>query len=269
MSGVTVDIVIPVFNEGPNIRNVLDSFKAIDLPIRVLICYDFEEDNTLAALRGYDPYPLQLSLVRNRSRGALAAVLTGFANSDAECVVTFPADDDYNGPRISHLIRKYFEGNDIVAASRFMPGGNMEGCPLLKAVLVRSAAFFMYYIARVPTHDASNGLRLFSRRVPESDPHRIQDGFRVQYRAAGQDPSPGLVHCRNAVPLAGEKSRPEPIPHAAVVTPVSTVAFLRAGHNVPPPRPRNRSSSHPIVLWGTHGHQRGDSLLRRVRAGTR
>jgi dolichol-phosphate mannosyltransferase len=176
-SPLAADIVIPVFNEGPNIRDVLESLKSIDLPIRVLICYDFEEDNTLAALKDYDPRPMQLLLVRNRSRGALGAVLAGFARSDAQCVVTFPADDDYNGPRIRALIQKHLEGNDIVAASRFMPGGRMDGCPLLKAVLVRSSAMFMYYVARVPTRDASNGLRLFSRRVLNEIPIESKVGF--------------------------------------------------------------------------------------------
>jgi dolichol-phosphate mannosyltransferase len=176
-SPLAADIVIPVFNEGPNIREVLESLKAIDLPVRLLICYDFEEDNTLAALRDYDPHPMQLQLVRNRGRGALGAVLTGFEHSDAPCVVTFPADDDYNGPRIQALIQKFLEGNDIVAASRFMPGGRMDGCPLLKAVLVRSAALFMYYLARVPTRDASNGLRLFSRRVLREIPIESEVGF--------------------------------------------------------------------------------------------
>jgi hypothetical protein len=40
----------------------------------------------------------------------------------------------------------------------------MVGCPWLKAVLVRAANFTLYHLAR-PTHDASNGFRLFSRRV--------------------------------------------------------------------------------------------------------
>jgi glycosyltransferase involved in cell wall biosynthesis len=176
-SPVAADIVIPVFNEGPNIREVLESLKAIDLPVRVLICYDFEEDNTLAALKDYDPSPLQLLLVRNHSRGALGAVLAGFARSDARCVVTFPADDDYNGPRIRALIQKHLEGNEIVAASRFMPGGRMDGCPLFKAALVRSAAWFMYHVAHVPTRDASNGLRLFSRRVLNQIPIESRVGF--------------------------------------------------------------------------------------------
>jgi hypothetical protein len=92
-------------------------------------------------------------------------------------VVTFPADDDYNGPRIKDLITKHLEGHDIVAASRFMPGGRMDGCPLLKAALVRSAAWFMYFVARVPTRDASNGLRLFSRRVLNEIPIESRVGF--------------------------------------------------------------------------------------------
>ena len=32
-----------------------------------MICYDFEEDSTLAALKDYDPRPLQLAFVRNRA----------------------------------------------------------------------------------------------------------------------------------------------------------------------------------------------------------
>ena len=36
-----LDIVIPVYNEGDNIRPVLESFRAhLRTPFRVLICYD-------------------------------------------------------------------------------------------------------------------------------------------------------------------------------------------------------------------------------------
>jgi dolichol-phosphate mannosyltransferase len=176
-SPFAADIVIPVFNEGVNIRKVVDSLKTSSFPLRVLICYDFDEDDTLAALKDYDPRPLQLMLVRNRKRGAHGAVLSGFAASDAPCVVTFPGDDLHNGARIDLLVRKFREGNDIVAASRFMPGGTMQGCPLFKAILVRSSAWFMYHVARVPTRDSSNGLRLFSRRVLDQIPIESELGF--------------------------------------------------------------------------------------------
>jgi len=145
--------------------------------VRVLICYDNENDDTLAALQDYASHPLQLTLVHNRGRGVLEAILTGLAASTAPCVITFPADDDYNARRLNELIRRFQGGCDIVVASRFMAGGCMEGCPFLKAVLVRTAAFIAYYFGRVPTHDATNGLRLFSRRAVDWIPVESRVGF--------------------------------------------------------------------------------------------
>jgi dolichol-phosphate mannosyltransferase len=171
------DIVIPVYNEGSNIRSVLDSFAAaLQYPVRVLICYDRDDDDTLTALAGYVA-PFEIVYVKNRGKGAIGAVLTGFKDSTAPCVISFPADDDFNGPRLNHLIAAFQHGNDIVAASRFMPGGSMEGCPIIKAVLVRTAAFIMFHIARLPTRDATSGLRLFSRRVIERIPIESEVGF--------------------------------------------------------------------------------------------
>ena len=43
----------------------------------------------------------------------------------------------------------------------------MVGCPMIKMLLLRAAAFTLRHVARVPTHDATNGFRLFSRRVLE------------------------------------------------------------------------------------------------------
>ena len=177
MSAVVADIVMPVYNEGRRIRAVLDSLKAITYPARVFICYDSDGDDTLAALEGYDAAPLTLMLVRNRGRGAFAAIASGLAVSDAPFVVTYPADDDYNGGRVNALIRLALGGHDLVSASRFMPGGSMDGCPLVKAVLVRTASWFMYHVVGVPTRDATNGLRLFSRRVIAQVPIDSREGF--------------------------------------------------------------------------------------------
>ena len=68
-------------------------------------------------------------------------------------------------------------GHDIVCASRFIPRGAMVGCPLIKAVLVRSANFTLRHVARLPTTDASNGFRMFSRRVIERIAVESDQGF--------------------------------------------------------------------------------------------
>jgi dolichol-phosphate mannosyltransferase len=166
MNSPELDIIIPVYNEGQNILATLDSIHShVRTPCRVLICYDDEKDDTLPAVESYPHGRLDIKLVKNRASGALGAVLTGFVESNAPAAIMFPADDDYNAPRIDPMMAKFREGCEIVVASRFAPGGCMKGCPVLKAVLVRVSAFALYHFARVPTGDPSNGLRIFSRRV--------------------------------------------------------------------------------------------------------
>jgi len=163
-----LDIIIPVYNEGANIVPTLASIaRAVKTPNRVLICYDREDDDTLPAIRDNRETlgNLTIEFVRNRGSGAHGAVLTGFAASTAPYLLMFPADDDYNAGMLDALVAEAEAGCDVVCASRFMAGGSMTGCPWLKAMLVRAANFTLYHLARLPTHDASNGFRLFSRRA--------------------------------------------------------------------------------------------------------
>ena len=175
-----LDIVIPVYNEGRNIIATLGALaSSVTTPARVLICYDHPDDDTLPAIRdnatGYAGLPVEF--VRNRGRGAHAAVMTGFAASTAPYVVMYPADDDYNAAILDRMVELARRNCDIVCASRFMLGGAMVGCPPLKAALVRAGNFTLHRFARLPTTDASNGFRLFSRRVIDFIPVESDQGF--------------------------------------------------------------------------------------------
>jgi dolichol-phosphate mannosyltransferase len=178
MAEPELDIVIPVYNEGEGIRAVLESIAAhVKTPHRVLICYDRDDDDTLPAVEPLRKAGLPIELVKNRGRGAFGAVVTGFGVSRAPAVLVFPADDDYNAPRLDAMVAKFKEGCDVVCASRFMAGGRMVGCPPLKAAIVRTSAWVLSRLARVPTRDPSNGFRLFSRRVLGSIPLDSTEGF--------------------------------------------------------------------------------------------
>ena len=173
-----LDIVIPVYNEGANIVRVFDALaRSVKTPFRVLICHDHDDDDTLTALREHPVDGLEWNAVKNPGRGALGAVLAGFRASTAAAVLVFPADDDYNPPRLDAMMDKFRQGCLIVCASRFMPGGCMVGCPWLKAMLVRSSAWVLRHLARLPTHDPSNGFRLFARPVIERIPIESTQGF--------------------------------------------------------------------------------------------
>jgi glycosyltransferase involved in cell wall biosynthesis len=175
-----LDIVIPVYNESLNILSTLGALaRGVKSPARVLICYDFDDDDTLPAVRNHpETYAgLEVALVHNPGRGAHAAVMAGFAASTAPFVIVYPADDDFNAAIVDRMVALGRDGCDIVCASRFMPGGKMEGCPWLKATLVRTAAFILHRIARLPTHDPTSGFRLFSRRVVERIVVESDQGF--------------------------------------------------------------------------------------------
>lgn len=103
--------------------------------------------------------------------------MTGLRAGTAPYALVFPADDDYNVGVLDAMVAKAQAGNEIVCASRFMAGGSMVGCPWLKATLVRLAAASMHHVARVPTHDATNGFRLFSRRVIDEIAIESSEGF--------------------------------------------------------------------------------------------
>ena len=175
-----LDIIIPVYNEGANIVPALKSVaQGVKTPLRVLICYDREDDDTLPAIRDNRAAlgDLTIDLVRNRGRGAHGAVVSGFAASQAPFAVVLPADDDYNAGIIDAMVALAETGCDIVCASRFMAGGSMVGCPWLKALLVHTGNFTLYHLARLPTHDASSGFRLFSRRTIDEIGIELSRGF--------------------------------------------------------------------------------------------
>ena len=131
-----LDIVIPVYNEGDNIVATLRAIaRDVKTSSRVLICYDREEDDTLPAItNNRDAFgTLSVEFVRNRKRGAHAAVLTGFARSDAPFVLVFPADDDYNRAarymawKSAHYMDKYdSEGQALGGMSKTFCGDLMQ-----------------------------------------------------------------------------------------------------------------------------------------------
>lgn len=162
-----LDIVVPVYNEGRNIASVLEMFgEKIHTNFRVLLCYDQESDDTLPVVRRMlNRLKFGVVFVKNDVPGVHGAVVKGFTESTAPAVLVYPADDNLNAGIVDQMMEQFRKGNDIVVASRFMKGGSMKNCPWPKSFLVRAASFTLYWLGGIPVQDASNGFRLFSRRI--------------------------------------------------------------------------------------------------------
>ena len=147
-----LDILIPVYNEGENIVPTLRALKdKVKTPFRVLICYDFDGDDTLpAAERMKKELGLEIAFVKNPGTGVHRAVVAGFEANQAPAVLVYPADEVYNIGIIDKMHREFKEGSEVVVASRFMKGGGMEGGPVIKSIVVRAASFVLHYIVGIP-----------------------------------------------------------------------------------------------------------------------
>ena len=173
-----LEVIIPVYNEGASIKKVLELLhENVKTRFQVLICYDFEEDTTLPIIDECSRISHNVLKVKNEGSGVHGAIVTGFKKSTADCVIVFPADDILNQNILDDMYSKFQQGCHIVVASRFMKGGSMKGCPWLKAILVRLASFTLYILSSIPVRDASNGFRLFSRKIIDNIVIESSEGF--------------------------------------------------------------------------------------------
>ena len=176
-SSPVLDVIIPVYNEGQNIRDVLAAFQQeTRTPIRVLLCYDRDDDTTLEAAKAA-AVTFPVVPVKNAGRYAHGAVVTGFRASTAPAAITYMADDDYNAGLIDSMVALFHEGNHVVCASRFMPGGSMINCPWPKSWLVEAVAWSLNHLGGLPVHDPTNAFRLFSRDLLQRVPIQSSQGF--------------------------------------------------------------------------------------------
>ena len=131
------DIIIPVYNEGENIikliKYLLYSSKNIS---NIYICFDFNNDSSVIAIKNSQyAKDKNIILLKNLHSGPCEAVKTGFYHSKSKVVVMYPADDFHNGLLLDKMYEYFLNGYDVICPSRFMKGGIMKNCPLLKSIL--------------------------------------------------------------------------------------------------------------------------------------
>ena len=170
MKKIPLEIVIPIYNEGKNILKLFELFEtSVKTKFRILLCYDLDSDDIFSFKNEFERFKFDIVLVKNPSAGPCAAIKEGLYFGNSECVIVYPADDFLNINIIDKMYLSFKENNDIVVASRFMKGGSMKGCPMVKSILVRLASSSLYVLSSIPVREAINGFRLFSRKLINTD----------------------------------------------------------------------------------------------------
>lgn len=165
-------IVIPVYNEGNNIKNLLDAIeKDIQTPRRVMVVYDSPEDNTLSVLKQIEKnYTYEIIRKRNKyGKGALNAIKTGLEDCENEVLLVMMADLSDNLNVVDLMYNKIaIEGFDVVNGSRYMRGGKQHGGGFLKPLFSRTAGLTLHLLTGIPTHDVTNSFKMYRRSMLET-----------------------------------------------------------------------------------------------------
>ena len=191
-------IVIPVYNEGDNIRTaVTEIFSKVKHDFMIMIVYDFDGDNTLPVVRELQGTHSNIQLMRNKyGRGALNAIKTGLEEAGTKYVLVTMADLSDPPEVMNDMIDAAERKNaSVVCASRYMKGGHQIGGPVIKGLMSRTAGLTLCWFAGVPTHDATNSFKLYRKTFLDSVKIESTGGFELGLELVVKAYRSGLKIC--------------------------------------------------------------------------
>lgn len=154
-------VVIPVFNEGSVIADVLAELRRV-FP-NVVTVDDGSSDDTWQVLQRVSPHPLR-HLV-NRGQGASLQTGTDYALAQgAARIAHFDADGQHRIEDLIRMVQGVADGEcDIALGDRF--AGDASTVPAFRKLVLRGGILFHRVVSGVRLNDVHNGLRVFSRRA--------------------------------------------------------------------------------------------------------
>jgi glycosyltransferase involved in cell wall biosynthesis len=158
-----VSVVIPAYNEGSGIEDVLSRLlEAVQLPSEIVIVVDSPDDTTVPYVEKFSAAnPRVRLLVNDVKPGPAQAIRYGIERAVADVVVVTMADGCDDPQQIDQLARLVERGVVVAAASRYSRGGQQVGGPFVKSLMSRMAGLSLWAFARVGTRDATNSFKAY------------------------------------------------------------------------------------------------------------
>jgi len=176
-----VSVVVPAYNESEHIVPVLDRlFESVRLPCEVLVVVDTEDDTTIPVVAEYSVQePRIRCLINTYGCGPANAIRYGIGAAAAPVVVVTMADGCDDPRQIDDLARLVDRGVAVAAASRYMPGGQQVGGPILKGLLSKLAGRSLRLLAHIGTRDATNSFKAYSTHFVRAVGIDSRGGFEI------------------------------------------------------------------------------------------
>ncbi len=129
-------VIIPAYNEGPNLGTVLQQLLQLSstMPLGVIVVNDGSRDNTLdEAERFRDKleleivtHPVNLGVPLTFYDGLVAAAAKA---QPGDAIFIMEGDGTSDLKIMPEMARRIYDGDDVVVASRYIPGGGYLNFP--------------------------------------------------------------------------------------------------------------------------------------------
>jgi len=162
---IKLSVVIPVLNEGANLKVLLPILKAlIDVPHEILIVYDFVNDNSIPVAKSMQKNHAKLRLVHNQlGRGVINAIKSGVNESSGDYVITIAADDLGPPLSINDMAVLMDKGCELVNGTRYAYSGRNVGGVFISRILSTVANNIFRVLSGSSLSDPTFGVKMFKR----------------------------------------------------------------------------------------------------------
>lgn len=168
----TALVVIPTYNEAPNIQSLVEELLKVP-SVDILVADDRSPDGTadiVNALHGQHGDRVGL-VSQDRKGGRGAAVLGGFrvgiSRGMYELFVEMDADHSHLPYELPTLLSAA-QGADVVIGSRYLPGGTIVGWSWQRRAWSKMSNQLINAFLHLPVTDYTNGFRVYSRQAVET-----------------------------------------------------------------------------------------------------
>jgi dolichol-phosphate mannosyltransferase len=158
--GAGVLVVVPTYDERPNLEEVVARVRAAVPLAQVLVVDDASPDGTgeLAdALSSADP---KVHVLHRTAKEGLGL------QRDFDVLVEMDADGSHQPEQLPDLLAALPEA-DLVLGSRWVQGGTVVNWPALRLLLSRGGNAYVRHALRLDLRDATGGFRAFRRTTLE------------------------------------------------------------------------------------------------------
>jgi len=159
-------IVIPVYNEEENVRNVLEEIRSAGITWDIVAIDDGSKDRSRELLEKESvtviAHPINLGYGAAIQTGLRYAVAKGY-----ETVVLMDSDGQHVPTEIGILLQGLADGADIVIGSRLLGPGAEYRIPLLRRIGISFFSSVARLLGGTRIHDVTSGFQAMRRPVAE------------------------------------------------------------------------------------------------------